>query len=609
MIKNVKILLCLLHLFTSISLVHGILSKTKKSEPFDLKLLAPSQNMQQDIKDFLTYQKKLSSISLKKAMLNPQLYQKMMEDNDFVTWHNILNNYKKIIMNYQQVSSDQAHKIIAALQTKSLEEIKNDYYQLINTLTKSQSLSLIRDMIQSDLGFSEQDAEKEITKLEKLSLTAIRDKCIQYQRQFITQDPMQESQASQATRLKKIEESFEKDQATEGIHRKIPLIRNIEALLPSKITSWNDSKLYEKIGQKMKELGFHDSDVNEELNRLRNCSIEELQQQVPLLNEQLAAKLHYFDLLKYKESNLIKSTDWWLQQLHKYGTTAATIASHVASFYGYDPTILSAIASFALFDSNVTFSYGITKRDLLHMIYEQLTEFDKLKDVYINTNNDSAPVLSKKELLQKIDENLKDLNVSSDYRNNRLKEYQNLSKEELESLYTETDFFAHKVPSLSLSMLDKKSITLTKEQLLQAIKANLKKKSLSKDEIESQMNELKDQNLHMIKAAYLHSHKTLEKPQKNNSKEKDDSIDQDKDKSPFLTTSDRLLLKAPKMIAKTMYPIFKSKQSQDHKTAYDYLKERAMQKAIADKPNNLFDIDFATKAVASRSIIQSLRIL
>jgi|GEM_PF-1238969 len=555
----------------------------------DVILFNSKSRLLKQINLYLKYELRLSDQtittemrSLRKLSIS-QLRQKYETNKDFMQREQLLRAYRSLLTRYKNYSSRDARAEILIMQQNKVDTIIRSYYEVVATLTKNQMLELIHDQIQFKLGFSGTDADKEIDNLKNKSLSEIRDTCMQYQRELIVKDSTRQSDQSLLERRQKMYINHEQSRSTRSIVRSIPVIKNIASLLPTKVMNWTDQDMYDQLALKMKDIGFSDFDVNEEIARLKNSSTTQLQTEYRAIHDQLSKRLYYFDNLKHQGSDTVRSLDFWMQQLHQWGTTAAMVAAAGAGAAGYNPEMLSAVASFGLFDPNLTFSNAISKRDILDMIYQQYAGFDDIKHIYVNVDHAEQSLQSKPQLLESINNSMVDLKIAQSYRQEQMKQYSNLSKQELEHLAIELKGYAtDEYRVLIHSDMEKKVITLTKPQLLEGIKQGLGQLGLPDERIAAEMTKLNDLNVKLMRSAYLDTYQAVSDPAAHG-------------KMPVLfSRAEQMLLNAPKAASSLAAPIVTTQLENEYlsrgKTPlYMHLKEDGMGEHIRNKPDGLME--------------------
>lgn len=467
------------------------------------------------IRSYLAEDQKIPAQGLAKTMeklskLSFQtLAQKYQGDSKFVSRYRLLEYLKIFLMRYRHESENDAHDLINALQKLSSDQIKKQYYSWCATLTKNQMLEMIHDHEQFDRGFSGQDADRVVRQLADKPLSAVRDRFMDYQHTFVTKDLAQDSNETIQQRKIQREITFTEQQSKRSFVSRIPLVHNSLKLLPPSITHWSEQKVYEQIQAQMKKLGFDQHDIESEMYRLRSSSIETLERDYPHLQDQLAQRLYYFDTSKHQGSQSVKTVDFWLQQLHQWGSTVAMVASYGASAAGLDPAMLNVIAGSTLLNSSISHASGYTKRDFLDMIYAQYVNFDILKNAYFSPEHKADELLTKAQLLEKISQRLDELNISGKVRIKQEVKYKSYNKEELEELYQELDYFAHDEHRPVLSSFEKKIVQLSKVQLLEIIRVGLGTLKISRTETDQTIKKLGQQDIKLIRTATLDMHECL----------------------------------------------------------------------------------------------------
>jgi len=466
---------------------------------------------------------------------------------------------------------------------------------LMQHLTKNQMLTMIHDHVQFDQGFSGADADAEVARLSKQPLPVIRDQFTQYQNTFVTKDRANLSDQSSVERQKRLQESFNRQKSDRSLLHKVPLVQNIASLLPSKITNWSDDQLFHKLALKMQDLGFDPYDINQEIERLKKSSIADLQKDYPHLQQQLSKQLYYFDTAKHHGSETIKATDYWLQQLHQWGSTAAMVASYGASAAGYDSSLLDVVAGFALFDPKFTFASGTTKRDLLDMVYAQYAAFDALQHVYLDHQYQANQLWTQSELLQKISDCLVDLKIKAQERKQRVEKYQKLSKQELQDLYQALNYFSHDQNKPIVSSTEKKILLQTKLELLTSIQADLRKLDIAPDKIDETMKQLRDESIQFVRAARVDVHDAVAaKPIKR------------RVMPTFTTSKEAFIRKVPKTIAQAALDHASSYLVNDwnyagKRPAYIQWKMNALKDHVANQDEGKFE-HFVTAAARAHQL-------
>lgn len=571
----------------------------------DHTIFTSKPKMLQQLRMYYQYDQRLSdqAIKIKMKSLKKQslteLNQQYSHTTQFMQRWLVINSYKDILMEDKNYSGQALRNEINIISRHPVGDIIKSYYDLVSTLTKAQMLTLLHQQIQDILGFSSQDADHEIDLLKNKSVTEIRDTCMQYQRNFM--ENFSESIENKKQRLDRM--VIDHDTSTiSRITHTIPLFKNITALLPNRIANWKDADIYEKIANKMKDLGFNQFDINEEIARLKNSKLQDLQKEYSSIRDKLAGRLQYFSSKGSNQlSDHIKTIDSVLQMVHQWGTTAAFIASYGASATGYNIDMLQAITALSVLDPNLTFSNAITKREMLDMIYQQYAGFDDIKNLYMTLDYTPKKILSKKEMLEEIQDRMVALDISPQERDQQMVEYQKSSKVELENIRdTLTMILQNEKIRASVSVEEKQVATLTKAQLLTKIKQGLDDLSVPDDEIITEMTKLQDVNVNLLRTAYLDILKAQENPE-------------DKGKIPtFFNSTEKVLLHAPKTVATTVakyvIPRMQNSMEQEGKSAlYSEIKSKGLQDTVDAKPEGLFDrsLNYATRAGQIYSIVSS----
>ena len=584
-------------------------ASTEVDSPLDMGLFTSKQRLLKQINLYLKYELGLSDPSVKSEMKSlrklsiSQLRQRYENNHEFIQREDVLRAYRSMLTRFKNYSSRDARAEIQIVQQSKADTIIRSYYEVVATLTKNQMLELIHDQIQSKLGFSGADADKEIETLRNKSLLEIRDICMHYQRELIVKDSATESAQSTADRLQEMQANHEQSRSSRSIIRSIPVVKNIASVLPTKVINWTDQDMYDQLALKMKEVGFTPFDVNEEIARLKNSSTTQLQAEYKTIHAQLSKRLYYFDTLKHQDSDTVRSLDFWMQQLHTWGTTAAMVAAAGAGAAGYNPDMLSAIASFGLFDPNLTFSNTISKRDMLDMIYQQYAGFDDVKHLYINVDYKAESLLSKSQMLERINDSMVALKISQKDRLEQMKKYNNMSREELEDLAVDLEGYGQQEHHAFLrSALEKRVVTLTRAQLLEGIEQGFERLNLPDAHITTEMKKLHDLNTTLLRSAYLDTYQAVQDPKAQG-------------KMPVLfSRTEQMLLDAPRAISTLAAPALKSQlkndyQSRGKSSLYNHLKEQGIQEHINDKPNGLMErsLEHAMRAASALSLASSGR--
>ncbi|MCX5924212.1 MAG: hypothetical protein NTZ68_02225 [Candidatus Dependentiae bacterium] len=465
------------------------------------------------------------------------------------------------------------------------------------TLSKQQMLEFIHKHENLDRNFSGQDADETVLQLSKKPLSTIRDRFIEYQQKFVTNDITRDKPEEQKKRLLQFQKQFEQEQKNRSLLRKIPAVHNtidtLSALLPSSLATWPDQELYAKIAARLKGLGFAHQDIVEEIGLLKQATSADLQNQYPHLKEQLTKQLHYFSTAEHQQSNTIKMLDSLLKNIHTWGSTVASVAASGGSTTA--ALALGPIAS-TLTDPNITLSNGMTKREFLEMIYIQYAQFDASKHTYINPEYQESELLTKKEFLDKIHERLRELDIAPS--KTREAKYSKLPKKDLENLYS--DF----KNSPTLLPKEKHILFLSKAELLKQVELNLKNLKIPKNTIKQELAQLEQKDIRLIRTAYVDSNAELtQRPMKA-------GILPD-----ISSTKEHLLLLAhPKIMPQAAHDYLSSSlrtdlESKGKSPAYIHWKMGALQDHYAYKqrtPDQLDTaIDLASKASQMRSTFGS----
>lgn len=539
--------------------------------------------------NLVTHMKKLQKRSL------ADLVVEFENDPGFEKRYLFLEYLKTFLMRYQNLSEDNANREINLLNNLSIDQMYRNYYGWCQKLTKAQMLEIIHEQIQFDQGFSGYDADTDVATLSQLSLPNIRDRFMQYQKTFVTKDFA--SDQLKIHRYERLQQKYDEQRLQRSNLRRFPLIKNIEELLPSTITNWTDRQLFEKISQKMNDLGFSVQDIQQEIDRLKQSSIADLQKDYPQLQHQLSQQLYYFDTVQYQDSGNVKTADFWLKQLHAWGTTAATIGSYAASAGGYDPGLFNAVAGFALFDPRLTLATGQTKRDLLDMVYAQYAAFDALHDVYINHEFNGSRLWTKQELLQNIVDCLTDLGFNSKISRKQEAAYRDLTKQELQDLYDELNYFTHHKDEMNLSLFEKKVLVQTKIELLQQINDDLERLHLPQDEIDATVDQLRKENITFVRAARIDAHKAVvSRPIKLGVMPK------------FVTPREQKIRNAPKALAHIILekaPTVVQSEWRDKSPSYIQWKKMALKDHVSRQQDGIFErnADLAFRIQRAHSLI------
>lgn len=574
-------------------------SSTSSSSFEDLGLVSSKKKLLSLIQSYLKFDKKLSVSDLATQMKTLQkkslveLSTEFEQDLEFVKRVRFLQNFKTFLMRYQNMTESVANREINQLENLSIEQIYQKYYDQCAHLTKNQMLTMIHEHIQFDQGFFGSDADSEIAQLSKEPLITVRDKFMQYQRTFVTQD----AYLAVVNRKDEILKQFNDGKSKRSVLRKVPLIHNITTLLPSKITNWSDQELFSKIEKKMQDLGFAQTDIDQEIERLRQASIQTLQAEYPHLQHQLASRLYYFDTATHQDSGAVRKADFWLQQLHAWGSTVGALGLAAA---GYDTTTFAATLGLTLIDPRLTFASGVTKRDLLDMIYAQYSTFDALKHAYVTDDYQDIHLWTKAELIEKISDCLNDLKIQSKAREElKVKCNTELSKSELEGLYVELNYVAHNEDKPSLSSFEKKVLLQTKSALLEDIQQDLRKLEIPQDKIDQTIEQLRHEDIRFIRTARIDCHEA--------STAKDMKVGV---MPTFATKTETILKQAPKTIAQVISSPVIDKLSTDLKRAgksdaYIHWKVAALQDHVAQVSDGKFEhvTDIVSKGYQAFSIM------
>lgn len=559
--------------------------------PSKKKLVATLRNFEQ-------YQHGLSGATLSARM---QTYQKksaaelqaiLQDDPEFVQLQKVLDAYKLILTQCKGYSAQDAQVEINIASKQTLPNILQSYYAVVGTLSKAQMFDLMKSQIEHALGFSPQDAQQEIDGLSSQSLSMIKDRCMQYQYVLIGQEDVSEnSTLSQAARLQQMQKQYE---AAQSMVAKLPIVKNIAALLPTVVIDATSQQLYTKIAQAMKNAGFQAEDVDAEIARLKSLSLLDLQQEFATLHGQLINKLYYFQGPVDQATSFKKNLDFAMQQLHQWGSTAALVAASGAQAIGYDSSALTLIGSSLLFDPNLTFSKAINKKNLLEMIYLQYEGFSQLRDHFINVDFKPTTISSKAQLLAQIHEQLIALGIDGPMRSKYMDSYQNMAKSDLEDLCSDMGLHTMQENRPALSEIEQHALTMSKQELLENIKIGLQYLQVPGQTIEQTMTELEGLNSTLLKAAYIDTAQAMGKPQ-------------NLGKVPqFFSKQERILMSAPKAVVTALSSHITPDPTRSE--LYQRLKSVGIAQHLQEKPETTPDnmMHFAQAATTMRSMAQSV---
>lgn len=379
------------------------------------------------------------------------------------------------------------------LNSASINTIKQAYYAACNSMSKQQMLNLLQDQIQQLQGYSAQDAQDEITTLEQKSLADIKDYFIDFQKRFVTHDDQANQNQDQQNRLHDQHETYTALQQQDSLLHKIPLVRNVASMVFGDLAVNNEQELFNNIRQAMQRAGLNQQDIEDEISKLQNSSLAQLQEQYSSASKQLAQRLYYFNANPHTASPTLQAVDTTLQFLHTWGTTATAAASSIAQFYGYDTTLLDSITNFSLLNPIVSLSNTTTKQDMLRMILAQYQSFDQILDTYLDPEYQEITFSTKQETLTKISEYLSTIQVPKRQRQQLMETYKKLSKSELESTAVWLKELSNQIQQHPPTVLERTIMLQTKSSLIDAIRTKLRETEYSPEIIEQAIENLHNQ--------------------------------------------------------------------------------------------------------------------
>lgn len=475
----------------------------------------------------------------------------------------------KNVTNISNIVSSGKKFIYKTNSQKSLEE---QYFSWAKSLPKTDIIKIIIYQEKTMLGFSTADAQNLAKKLENKSLTDVFDIFTMYQKQLLFNKKKSISRDEQ--RSEELHNIYSQEQANLPLLRKVPIVHNLETKVLPDITTITDQGLYTKIEEEMKKMGFSQAQINNEIAIFKKSSVEELEKKVSGLQEELVKRLYYVNKANFQVSQGVMSLDQYMHTFHTWISTAASIASSGGIFLGFNSAFLSSVANFKLFNPSLTQAAGYSKQEILSMIYAQYKSCNDFKSDYIHSNFQETTLLSKAEILSKIQDDLKKIVLDQEVINTQINKYKNLSKEELEVIFTELDDASNYMKSLKMSENEKKILTLTKSDLLKEVEKYLPKNKDQKEKNIELLNQLKNENIYLVRT-YL-----LDLMQ---------SFDKKEERAPnILSAKETILHKSPKVVSDVLANhaldyIRHDWQTSQKSKIYQYWRERGLRQNLEQK--------------------------
>ena len=388
----------------------------------------------------------------------------------------------------------------------ALAEQENVPSKKNESLSKFEMLEHIRQHIQR-MGFSKQDAQKEVESLQDRSLMEIRD--IHRQSQRVQQSKV--VQENEHTKLERhLNESVHlQKRADEKIrYPDIPVVtpvvtsfmKNIQKLFD--IPDGSQASLLSGIAGKMEQLGFAKRDIDYEIYRLQRASVTDLKTLYPTLAHQLQEELNEKSFYADSSSVHGKKVDSAVQFAHQWGSTVATIAAVGFTSLGYDPTMLTGISTSVLLDPRLTYFNELTKTDFLELLYAHYDSYNEGKNLYLDPHYKASLLMPKKDMLSVIARNMEKLDISSHDIKIFLKSYQQESLEDVRFAYASYEKLAD--GKVALTAQDKNIAQMTRAQLVKGFRSLLKNKNmaLSKDVIQQTIQKFEGLDLGQLQTVY-----------------------------------------------------------------------------------------------------------